>query len=65
MTDVADVDVIYQTETALAVCVREDEDGEDIWLPWSQVEIDTDTPERGEPVTITGPEWLLSDKGLI
>lgn len=62
--DQHDVSVIYQTSTDLAVCVRETEDGEDIWLPLSQIETAGDE-ERGEIVTITGPEWLFEDKGLI
>jgi hypothetical protein len=63
-SDMIDVDVIFQTVTARAVCVREAEDSPDVWLPLSQVEIDGDE-RRGEVVTLTGPEWLIEDKGLI
>ena len=67
-SDLADLSVIYQTRTERAVCIRETEDALDIWLPWSEVEIyreDKATPMRGDVVTLTGPEWLMQEKGLI
>ncbi|PJN96858.1 hypothetical protein CNY89_00165 [Amaricoccus sp. HAR-UPW-R2A-40] len=67
-SDIEEVDVIFQTMTDRAVCVRGDEDGEDIWLPLSQVEIeDMEGRElrRGRPAILSGPEWLLTDKGLL
>ena len=59
-----DIEVIYQTETERAVCVREDERTDDTWLPKAECEIDG-TLERGTVVTLTAPEWLLTEKGLI
>ena len=67
-SDVIDVEVIYQTETDRAVCVREDDGDDDIWLPLSQVEIerkDGGELRRGCVAVLTGPEWLLTDKGLL
>lgn len=63
-SDLIDIEVIYQTRTERAVCVREIEDGEDVWLPLSQVEVDGPF-RRGGTVTLTGPERLLTEKGLL
>lgn len=69
MTAITEIEVIYQTETPIAVCVRAEEDSPDIWLPASQVEVEPTVPslplERGSIVTVTAPEWLLEDRGLI
>lgn len=67
------VAAIYQTRTARAVCIREVEDGPDIWLPRSEATIEDGIgtlfggtpPARGEAVTVTAPEWLLAEKGLL
>lgn len=67
-SDLADVQVIYQTSTERAVCVREDEDGPDIWFPFADVEVyreDELPPSRGDVVTLTGPEWLMVRKGML
>ena len=67
-SDLADIQVIYQTRTERAVCIRETEDSPDVWLPWSEVEVyrdDEATPMRGDVVTLTGPEWLMVRKGLL
>lgn len=63
-SDLRDIEVIYQTETDRAVCVRHIEDGDDVWLPKSQCEIDGE-PVRGSIVTLTAGERLLTEKGLI
>ena len=61
-----ELEFIYQTQTDRAVCVREDEDGEDVWLPLSQVSLDELTePDRGDAITIVGPQWLFEAKGLL
>lgn len=62
-----DAEVIYQHQTEKAVCVREVEGGPDIWLPLAQVEIEAKDgePRRGGIVTLTAPDWLLIDKGLM
>jgi hypothetical protein len=56
--------MVFQAATDRAICVREDEDGEDIWLPQSQIQWDRDA-ERGEEIEIIVPEWLLENKGLL
>lgn len=64
-SDLVDLQVIYQTSTERAVCVRETEDSPDVWLPLSEVEIEPLSPRRRDVVTLTGPEWLMTEKGLI
>lgn len=65
--DTISVSLFFQTMTERAVCVREDIDGDDVWLPLSQIEMagDGDDYDRGDPIEIEAPEWLLLDKGLI
>ena len=63
-----DLQVIYQTRTERAVCVRETEDSPDVWLPMSAVEVYRDDelpPSRVDVVTLSGPEWLMFRKGLL
>ena len=38
--------------------------GNSVWLPKSQIECSEDI-EVGKTITITAPEWLVYDKGLI
>lgn len=63
-SDLCDVQVIFQHQTAKAVCVRETEDGEDVWIPLSTCEIDPADPARGQTITLTAPERVLTEKGL-
>ena len=35
-----------------------------VWLPKSRIEISRDDPQPGL-VTVSAPEWLLIDKGLV
>lgn len=70
-SDIHDIDVIYQHRTTLAVCIRETEDGPDIWIPLSLCEI---APREGDLLggltrgciaTLTAQERVLQEKGLI
>ena len=63
-SDLHDIEVIYQTETERAVCVRETEDGDDVWIPKSLCEVDGET-RRGGIVTLTAGERILQERGLI
>lgn len=60
-----DIEVQFQHQTDAAVCVRETEDSPDIWLPKSRCEIDPALPSRGQIITLTADENILSEKGLI
>lgn len=53
-----DLEMVIHVKTERAVLASDTGDKEDaVWLPLSQIEID------GE--TITMPEWLAEEKGLI
>lgn len=66
-SDLHDIRVIYQTETERAVCIREHEGGADIWIPKSLCEVTgmTDELRRGDIVTLTAPESVLTEKRLV
>jgi hypothetical protein len=50
---------------ALAILVSDDGDEDNaVWLPRSQIEYDRNAC-RGEIITVTMPEWLATDKGII
>lgn len=36
-----------------------------VWLPLSQVEVDTPGAAAGHSVSVAMPEWLAKEKGLI
>lgn len=60
--EVVDVDVKVKAQTTQAVLFS---DGDtECWIPRSQI-IDGDEYENGEEVTITIPEWVAEEKGLI
>jgi len=66
-SDIYDLEVIYQHQTERAVCVREIEDGPDIWIPLSLCEIAAKTGDlrRGCIAILTAQEGVLQEKGLI
>lgn len=59
-----DLQVIFQYATDRAVCVRGFEGSDDVWIPLSQCEIDGDR-QRGGVITLTAPESILVDRGLV
>ncbi|MBC7156687.1 MAG: hypothetical protein H5U20_04125, partial [Rhodobacteraceae bacterium] len=65
------IEVIWQTETVLAHCVRATEGGRDIWIPKAQCEVEPidggmfHALTRGCLATLTAPEALLIEKGLV
>ncbi len=64
-SNLIDLDVIVRRETDKAYGIASpDKADEIIWLPKSQCEIDgDDDPSRR--ATLTCPEWLAKEKGLI
>ena len=66
-SDIYDLEVIYQHQTERAVCIREIEDGPDVWIPLSLCEIATKTGDlhRGCVTILTAQEGILQEKGLI
>ncbi len=67
MEDGETIEAIFIRETERAVCLRETEGSEDVWLPKSQCRFAprVDTLDRGDVVSVTGPEWLLTERGLL
>ena len=64
-SDLVDVTVQKHAETARAILVSDDGDkAKAVWIPLSQCEIE---PVKGsaDTFTLTIPEWLAQDKGLI
>ncbi len=63
--DLVDIEMVLHHETEKAVLVSDTgERDEAVWLPKSAVEIEPHPKARGV-VTITLPERLATDKGLI
>ena len=64
-SNIIDLMVQFQHQTAAAICIRETETSDDIWIPKSRCEIDPEQPSRGQIVTLTTDENTASEKGLI
>lgn len=63
-SDLVDIAACRHAETEKAILISETGDKKDaVWVPKSQVEIDNDGHENF--ITVTMPEWLAKDKGLI
>lgn len=63
-SDLHDIDVIFQHATDRAVCVRADEDGEDQWIPLALCEVEGNRV-RGGAITLTAPQRILEERGLV
>ena len=62
-SDLIDLGVELHHRTDRAVLVSDDGDRDKaVWLPLSQIEIEQ---MEGATYTVTLPEWLAKDKGLI
>lgn len=63
-SDLVDIAVCRMAETEKAILVSETGDkGNAVWLPKSQCEIENDGHTNF--ITVTLPEWLARDKGLV
>ena len=62
-SNIVDIDVEVTARTAKAVLVHTGIKEKAIWLPLSQLEIEE--TGIGEIFTVTLPEWLALEKGLI
>lgn len=63
-SDLVDIAAVRHAETDKAILVSETGEKSDaVWLPKSQVEIENDGHKNF--ITVTMPEWLAKDKGLI
>ena len=57
-----EVEVIRITDNAVQIMYEDD--GAEIWLPRSQVEF-AGVPRSGYVITVTIPNWLADEKGLL
>jgi len=64
-SDIVEISVQFQHQTDDAVCVRETEDGPDIWIPKSRCEILQTDPRRGHYILLTTDEATAIEKGLV
>lgn len=64
-SDLIDVDLykIYERPTAILFKETDDEEAEEIWLPKSLIEVEPTSNKR--IFTVTLPEYLAHEKGLI
>lgn len=63
-SDLVDIAVCRMAETDKAILVSETGEKDDaVWLPKSQIEIENDGHKNF--ITVTLPEWLAKDKGLV
>lgn len=63
-SNIIDIDVEVTARTGKAVLVHTGVKEQAVWLPLSQIEIEENAAFPGI-WTITLPEWLALDKGLI
>lgn len=62
-SNIIDIDVAIEARTEKAVLVHDGDKSKAVWLPLSQIEI---SPTGiGGIETVTLPEWLALEKGLI
>lgn len=70
LTDVS-VQVRQLRDKAIAVAdgTMTEREGKEVeqwfWVPLSQIEVDPSEYAVGDTVTVTLPEWLATDKGLV
>jgi len=56
-----DVTLLHETDSAILV---ENDCGEEIWLPKSQIDFNDEGAEAGALIEIDVPRWLAEEKGL-
>ncbi len=61
-SDLVDITTMIFHQTDAAILVSDDATSEKVWLPKSQCELER---EEGRVYTVTLPEWLAIEKGLI
>ena len=64
-SNIIDAEAVYAAKTERAIGVAKEEGGKELaWFPLSQVEISGECI-YGQVITLTGPEQLFIDKGLV
>lgn len=65
LSELKDIEVFLRRETQRAWGIADpNNEGALIWLPKSQCDIEV-KEGPGKPDTLTAPEWLLKERGLI
>lgn len=60
------VDVVYLGKTPRAWMISTEEEGPEIFVPKSTTQLSPDEDlTYGQVVSLTAPEWILIEKGLI
>lgn len=59
-----DITATVKALTGKAVLVSVD-NGDEVWLPLSQITMSKDVPEKGDEVEITMPAWLAREKDFL
>lgn len=62
-SDLVDVVVILVHQTEKAILVKDAEDSDPVWLPKSRIEVEP--TKKANYVTVTMPEELAYEKGLV
>lgn len=67
--DLIDLDAVYRWQTKAAWLLDFGNNNE-VWIPKSQCEVDCSPNRhaylrRGDDVTVTMPEWLAIEKGIV
>lgn len=62
--DPVDVNCTFLRELERSYVV-EDSDGREVVLPKTETTMDPEHPDELDPVTVTIPEWLATDRGLV
>lgn len=62
--DPVEVNMVYRCRRDKSYQL-EDADGRVVFLPANEVEFDRDDVYEDEDVTVTMPEWLAVDRGLV
>lgn len=65
-SDLVDLEALVIASTEKAVCISATGEKKDaVWVPLSQCEVDWPEGGMAGKATVTMPEWLALDKGLI
>ena len=59
------VEIFVEIKRRAARAVLVSDGDSEVWLPTSLIDIDTDTTNKYNQASITMPEWLAKEKGLI
>jgi len=61
----AEVDVLVMRKDPTTITAAPDEDSHGVLLPRAMIVVEPEEYEAGDKVTITMPEWLAIDHGLV